>query len=318
MKTKLKLTIVIAALFSLINSINAQTNTTKVNSNIPIEMLFPQGKTKALILSYDDGRTEDRQLVKLLNKYGLKGTFHLNSNKLGTTDYLSKFEIKKLFTKHEVSVHTANHPNLTTLTKIEVVNEVIEDRKELEKLMGYPFRGMAYPFGNNNDFVVEIIKDLGIEYARTVDDTYAFKIPENFLKWHPTIHQFAKAYWEPNNSENDKKELAVFYQLINDFINTKELALFEIWGHSWEMGNNKVKWEETEKFFKLLANNPAIYYTTQIDLVDYINAFRNLKFSVQKNIVYNQSAITVCFKKNGKVFHIPSGKTIYLTNVLSK
>ena len=308
-------TITTALVFFLsINLAVAQTDTTIAKTGDPIEMLFSQGKTKALILSYDDGRTEDRQLVKLMNKYGLIGTFHLNSNKLGTSGYVNRAEIKQLYTGHEVSVHSANHPNLTTLSKFDVVYEVVEDRKALEKLMGYPVRGMAYPFGNNNAFVIDAIKGLGIEYARTVDDSYGFKIPENFLQWHPTVHQFAKAYWKPNDPENDKKELDRYYQLINDFINTKELALLDIWGHSWEMGNNQSHWDETEKFFKLLANNSAIHYTTQIDLVDYINAFRNLKFSVEKSMVTNPSALTIFFKKNGKTYSVLPGKTIFLSN----
>jgi peptidoglycan/xylan/chitin deacetylase (PgdA/CDA1 family) len=310
----MKVIISIFALLLSISTTEAQTDTAIAQSGYPIEMLFPQGKTKALILSYDDGRTEDRQLVQLMNKYGLIGTFHLNSNKLGTAGYLTKAEIKQLFTGHEVSVHSANHPSLSRLSKIDVVYEVVEDRKELERLMGYPVRGMAYPFGNNNEFVIEAIQGLGIEYARTVDDTYAFSIPENFLKWHPTVHQFAKAYWEPNNPENDKKELARFYQLIHDFNSTKELALFDIWGHSWEMGNNPDKWDETEKFFNLLANNPDIYYTTQIGLVDYISAFRNLKFSVEKNRVVNQSSWTIFFKKNGKSYSVLPGETATLSN----
>jgi peptidoglycan/xylan/chitin deacetylase (PgdA/CDA1 family) len=287
----------------------AQTNPALAKSGIPIEMLFPGGKTKALILSYDDGRTDDRKLVKLLNDYNLIGTFHLNSNKLGTTDYLTKAEIKDLFKGHEVSVHSANHPNLTTLSKVDIVYEIAEDRKELERLIGFPVRGMAYPFGNNNDVVIDAISGLGIEYARTVDDTYNFKIPENFLKWHPSVHQFAKAYWEPNNPENDKKELNIFYKLITDFITTKELALLDVWGHSWEY---QTRWDEVDKFFKMIANNNDICYTTQIAVVDYINAFRNLKFSVDKSMVTNLSSIAITIKKNGTIYEIKGGSTLTL------
>jgi peptidoglycan/xylan/chitin deacetylase (PgdA/CDA1 family) len=293
----------------------AQTNSEIAKSAIKIEMLFPEGKNKALILSYDDGAKQDRKLVELMNKYQLIGTFHLNSNKLSTNnyfDYLNKEEIKDLYKGHEVSVHSANHPNLSDISKIDVIYEILEDRKELERLMGYPVRGMAYPFGNTNDEVVATIKGLGIEYARTVDNTYNFKIPENFLKWHPTMHQFCKAYWEHNQPEKDKKEIALFYKTIDAFLQTKELAVMDIWGHSWEMGTDKKKWDETEKFFKLLANNQAIYYTSQIDLVDYINAFRNLKFSVDKNNVTNPSAINVCIKINTKVFNVLAGTSMKL------
>ncbi len=293
----------------------AQTNPEIAKSAVRIEMLFPESKTKALILSYDDGAIQDRQLVKLMNKYHLVGTFHLNSNKLGTNiyfDYLNKDEVKDLYNGHEVSVHTANHPNLPDISKIDVIYEILEDRKELERLMGYPVRGMAYPFGNTNDTVIEAITGLGIEYARTVGDSYNFEIPKDFLRWYPTMHQFAKAYWEPNQPEKDKKELEIFYKVIDDFLQTKELAVLDIWGHSWEMGTDQKKWDETEKFFKILANNQTIFYTKQIDLVDYINAFRNLKFSVDKSIVMNTSAINVTIKMNNKIYNVMAGTSINL------
>ncbi len=311
---KLKLTIATVCTVLSLTAALAQTDPTIAKSGIPIEMLFPQGKSKALILSYDDGPVQDRQMVALMNKYKLIGTFHLNSNKLGTQNYLTKAEIKSLFAGHEVSVHTANHPSLSTLSKMDVVYEVVEDRKELERLVEYPVRGMAYPFGNNNEAVVDAINGLGIEYARTVDDTYHFRIPEKFLQWHPTVHQFAKAYFVEGKPDNDKKELERFYQVIDDFLSTKELALLDVWGHSWEMGNSTSKWEDTEKFFKRVANNPAIHYSSHIDLIDYIYAFRNLKFSVAKNRVYNPSALTVFFRIAGKSYSIEPGKMMDVSN----
>ncbi|PDS22633.1 polysaccharide deacetylase family protein [Flavobacterium branchiophilum] len=293
----------------------AQTKPEIAKSAIKIEMLFPEGKSKALILSYDDGAKQDRQLVQLMNKYHLIGTFHLNSNKLSTNsyfDYLNKEEIKELYKGHEVSVHTANHPNLPDMNTIDIIYEIVDDRRELERLVGYPVRGMAYPFGNTNDAVIDAINGLGIEYARTVGDTYNFEIPLDFLRWHPTIHQFAKAYWEPNQPEKDTKELDFFQKILNNFLQTKELALLDIWGHSWEMGTDQNKWEETEKFFKLLANNDDIYYTKQIDLVDYIKAFRNLKFGVNKNVVYNSSSTNVTCKINNRIYSIPAGANLFL------
>jgi peptidoglycan/xylan/chitin deacetylase (PgdA/CDA1 family) len=262
-----------------------------------------------LILSFDDGMVADRKLVKLMNDYGLIGTFHLNSNKLGTKDYLTKEEIRNVYIGHEVSCHTANHPNLTSLSKIDVIYEVLEDRKELERFTAYPVRGMSYPFGNTNDFVIDAITGLGIEYARTVGDTYNFSLPTDFLKWQPTIHLFGKTNYIPNDSINDKKELQTFYQLTNDFLKANSFALFYIWGHSWEYDGPGNKWAEVEKFFRMVSKNPDIYYTTQIELVDYINAFKNLKFSVDKSMVTNLSSINVFVKINGKVFTIEAGST---------
>ena len=309
MRSESRLIIVILAFITVINSANAQTNTALEKSSIPVEMLFPQGKSKALILSFDDGNVADRHLVKLMNEYGLVGTFHLNSNKLGTKDYLTKEEVKNLYKGHEVSSHTTNHPSLTSLSKIDVIYEVLEDRKELERLMGYPVRGMSYPFGNTNDFVIEAISGLGIEYARTVGDTYNLSIPADFLKWQPTIHLFGKTNYIPNDTANDRRELGQFYQLTTDFLKANSLALFYVWGHSWEYEGPGNKWAEVEKFFKMVSKNPDIYYTTQIGLVDYINAFKNLKFSVDKTLVTNLSSINVFIKMKGKAFNIEAGST---------
>ena len=315
MKSETRLIIVILALVTVINYGNAQTNAAiaskngVISSREKVEMLFPGGKTKALILSFDDGMVADRRLVRLMNEYGLIGTFHLNSNKLGTKDYLTKEEIKVVYKGHEVSAHTANHPNLPDISREEVLYEVGEDRRELERLSGNLVRGMAYPFGNYNDSVIELIHSLGIEYARTVKDTYTFGIPNEFLKWHPTIHQFGKAYFTPDNPENDKKELAGFYQVVNHFLKTDSLALLDVWGHSWENDGAGDRWTEMEKFFKMVSRNPEIYYTTQIGLVDYINAFKNLKFSVDKSFVTNLSSINVFIKMKGEAFNIEPGST---------
>jgi peptidoglycan/xylan/chitin deacetylase (PgdA/CDA1 family) len=302
-------------LFLITGTSFSQINPEIAKSAVNIEMLFPEGKSKALILSYDDGAMQDRKLVELMNKYNLIGTFHLNSNKLGSNkdfNYLKKEEIKDLYKGHEVSVHSANHPNLVVLSKIDIISEILDDRKELERLVGYPVRGMAYPFGNTDDKVIEAINGLGIEYARTVGDSYNFEIPKDFLRWFPTMHQFAKAYWEPNQPEKDKQELELFYKKIDDFLQTKELAVLDIWGHSWEFGTDQNKWNEGEKFFKLLANNKSIYYAKQIDLVDYINAYRNLKFSVNKTSVTNNSKFDIYIKINSVVFNVLADSTMIL------
>ena len=105
-------------------------------------------------------------------------------------------EVKDLYTGHEVSAHTVNHPGLPDLSADEIRKEVLEDRRNLEELVGYPVRGMSYPFGPYNQKVIDTIRSLGIEYARTIQDTHTFGIPDDFLAWHPTMHQFGEAYYD--------------------------------------------------------------------------------------------------------------------------
>ena len=53
-----------------------------------IRKLYPGGKPKAFSITYDDGVLQDIPLVSLLNRYGLKGTFNLNSGGFSKPDML--------------------------------------------------------------------------------------------------------------------------------------------------------------------------------------------------------------------------------------
>jgi peptidoglycan-N-acetylglucosamine deacetylase len=277
-----------------------------------IAMLFPGGKPKALVLSYDDGRPSDRRLVQLLNRYGLRGTFHLNSGKLGTTDYLTREEVRDLYRGHEVSVHTVDHPNLPDLPRDSVIREVRDDRRELERLTGAPVRGMAYPFGNTDDAVITAIRGLGIEYARTVADTRGFGIPADFLAWHPTIHQFGRAFFTPDEPDRDRQEMAGFFRLVDGFLRSDTLAVMVVWGHSWEYDGPGDRWAETERFFRRVAGRSDVSSMTFIGLVDYLHAFRDLRFSADGISVTNPSATDVDLRVGGRVVRVAAGSTTAL------
>ena len=140
-----------------------------------------QKKLKAVTFSCDDGTTQDIRLIELLNKYGLKCTFNLNSELLSQNTILIRNnmriahykihaeDVKYIYEGHEIAVHTLTHPNLTTLEKNEVIRQVEADRLKLSELAGYEIVGMAYPCGgiNNDDRVAEIIKNhTGVKYSR--------------------------------------------------------------------------------------------------------------------------------------------------------
>jgi len=41
---------------------------------------FPDGKDRAVTLSYDDGVKQDQRIIALLKSHGMKGTFNINGN----------------------------------------------------------------------------------------------------------------------------------------------------------------------------------------------------------------------------------------------
>jgi peptidoglycan/xylan/chitin deacetylase (PgdA/CDA1 family) len=150
--------------------------------------LLPGGKRKALTLSYDDGTLHDRRLVEILNRYGVRGTFHLNSGALGRETHLRKDEIATLFAGHEVAGHSATHPFLTDVPDDIIAGQIVEDRLKLEALVGHPVKGFSYPYGAFDDRVVQSLRQLGIVYARTTASHGRFTLPSDPLRWAPTCH----------------------------------------------------------------------------------------------------------------------------------
>ena len=114
---------------------------------------FPEGKHKVLTMSYDDGRVEDRRLVSIFNQYGIKGTFHINAGL--SADRIPISECSSLYRGHEVSCHTYLHPTIARCPIEQVIQQILEDRRVLEKATGYPVRGLYYP---NGSFSEEIVK----------------------------------------------------------------------------------------------------------------------------------------------------------------
>jgi peptidoglycan/xylan/chitin deacetylase (PgdA/CDA1 family) len=260
-----------------------------------IYFCYPHGKHKALTVSYDDARTSDRRLVEIFNKYGIRGTFHINGGKFGIDGRIDISETKALYENHEISCHTLNHPTIARCPKELIIQQIMEDRKVLESIAGYPVRGMSYPNGSYDNELVSMLPHLGIEYARIVGDSHNFELPENFLKWKATCHH-------KNGLINHA----------NDFIalkKTQYMYLFYVWGHSYEFDNDN-NWELIEEFSKLTGGKEDIWYATNIEIVDNFNALKQLRFTAAMDIVFNPTAYPVWISVNGNTVEIGPGKTI--------
>lgn len=256
---------------------------------------FPQGVTKALTLSYDDGRVHDRRLVQILNEYGLKGTFHLNSGFFGKEGYITAEEVATLFEGHEVSAHTIDHPFLEQSPMDQVVREIANDREALESLVGYPVRGMSYPFGSYSDQVIHALPTLGIEYARTTGSHGGFHMPSDFLRWHPTCHHKQMLEQADNFLQLEQRHT--------------RLALLYVWGHSYEFENDN-NWEMLEQFGEKVQGRLDIWYATNAEIIAYKQALDRLRFSANCQIIQNPSAISVWISAEGEIVEIPAGQTV--------
>ena len=130
-----------------------------------VYICFPEGKAKALTMSYDDGKIQDERLIGIFNKYGIKGTFNLNYGLMEREQEPPRIpgsRVAELYKGHEVATHTMTHPTIERCPLTEVAGEILEDRKGLEELTGQLVRGHAYPNGSYSDDIKHRFRHLGI------------------------------------------------------------------------------------------------------------------------------------------------------------
>lgn len=230
------------------------------------------GKMKALTFSYDDGVGQDKRLIEIFNKYGLRGTFNLNSGRLGIKENKSPIcgvmvdrptacpeDVKYVYEGHEVAAHTITHPLLPSIEDDnEIIRQVEEDRLRLSELCGYEVIGMAYPCGgqNHDDRVAKLIENkTGVKYCRTIISNYSFEPQQDLYKFKPTVYHF---------SEFDK-----MVELGEKFLEMKAETpqIFYVWGHAYEFDIRPSDWERIEEFCKMMSGHDDIFYGTNKEVL---------------------------------------------------
>ncbi len=261
--------------------------------------LFPEGKQAALTMSYDDGCSYDKRLVEIFNQNGIRGTFHLNSVHLSDTDgsHVTAEEVRELYKGHEVSCHTFTHPFPSVTPDSVLINEILEDRRALEKACGYTVRGMSYPYGDCSAHAITLFRACGMQYSRTVGATGGFGLPEDFMRWNPTCHH--------NGGDLNK----LFDALLANSARQPRHQVMYVWGHSYEFDREN-NWGLMESFCAHAAGHTEVWYATNIEIYDYICASRSLMVGVDGYTVYNPSSIPVWVTADGQPTKLLPGENI--------
>ena len=272
-------------------------------------MRYPGGRAKAVTFSYDDGILSDKRLAELFDKYGMKATFNFTCKFRFTDEELQSIFLSK---GHEIAVHGANHRPNGNQRPIEGIRDVLDCRLELEKRCGRIIRGMAYPdsgitlFGNFGSYeqVKNYLTELEIVYSRTLaGDNDSFALPNDFHAWMPSAHH------------DNPKIMEYIEKFLNLDLSEKAYhakrhpRLFYIWGHSFEL-DNKDNWEHMEEICQKLSGNSEIWYATNIEIYDYVEAYKRLVYSADGTLVYNPSLFSVWIDVDKKLFEIRPGETV--------
>jgi hypothetical protein len=139
------------------------------------------GPAKPVAITFDDGFSDQLRALELLKKYNMKATFYIivggdlsnwcigvERNNLSCGDsYMNWQEIINLQRSGlvEIGSHTINHLSLPNQTLAVQRDEIIKSKKILEDKLGVSVTSFAYPYGNYNDSLVNIVKEAGYTNA---------------------------------------------------------------------------------------------------------------------------------------------------------
>lgn len=274
-----------------------------MNGYYELFLRYPEFKTRAVTLSFDDGSGHDRKMVEILNKYGIKCTFNLCAGTVKENEYKVQFnEFAELYKGHEIASHTFSHPHLDTLDLGGIAYQIVKDREKLEDVTNKIIDGFAYPFGlKETDGMVDAIKKCGIKYARTTRATYNFELPTDFFRWNPTCWQ----------ADNKLYELAERFFMPDDIKHPWRIKplLFYIWGHSFEYSDN---WQNLEKICETVGRKENVWYATNMEIIDYLSAFKSLRRSANGKYIYNPTDTDIYVVVNDKKVILKKGETTVL------
>jgi hypothetical protein len=262
-------------------------------------MRFKDGREKALTLSYDDGVDQDKRLVEILDRYGIKGTFNLNSELMqtrfawdhpsgATIRRLGVEDVKNLYDGHEIGSHTLTHPYMSGLDHEERLRQMGEDKRNLETLFGREVAGFALPFRYYDEDIAKIAVDCGFEYARISEFSLSYAPEMDWFHWKTGVYHIMP-------------ELKSFVQ--GFLVTEQELAVCQIVGHSYDLDTENL-WDTLEDICAAVSNRADIWKCTNLELVRYLKAMEHAE--ITPNAVTNHSSMDLWFCVDGEIVVIHS------------
>jgi len=170
---------------------------------------------RPVVITFDDGyRCLHEHALSALVEHGFTATIFVVAGGVGRANYweVTAGEVEEPMLGWEeigemqraglaFGSHTLNHPHLTALPTAEAKREITDSKKLLEDTLGEPCRSFAYPYGDWNRAVRELVAEAGYEAACTTvraaarpgDDPLA--LPRLNIRRYNVTPRFAHKLW---------------------------------------------------------------------------------------------------------------------------
>jgi peptidoglycan/xylan/chitin deacetylase (PgdA/CDA1 family) len=148
---------------------------------------------KRVVLTFDDGYCDFRtDAVPILSRYDFSVTMFLVAERIGQTalwdekfgdcaPLMSWEEIKSLPREIEFGAHSCVHQKMTEMASKDLESDTVKARKILEKNLGVLIPTLAYPYGDQNESVRQVVGEAGTKAAVTTESGVS-KLGDDLLR----------------------------------------------------------------------------------------------------------------------------------------
>ena len=160
---------------------------------------------KPILVTFDDAYADTADhALPILRKYGFSAAVFVVTERLAATNTWDEVQgcgTLQLMTGEQIQywarqgiefgAHSRTHPHLSKLPASELAAEVVGSKDDLTALLGYPPVSFAYPYGEYNDAVCDLVRG-NFDLAFSVEEGL------NYLSGDP--HLLRRAYVGPGDS----------------------------------------------------------------------------------------------------------------------
>jgi peptidoglycan/xylan/chitin deacetylase (PgdA/CDA1 family) len=149
---------------------------------------------KRVLLTFDDGYSDFlSEAVPILRRHNFSATMFLVAERIGQTalwdasfgdcaPLMSWEEIKSVQAIGiEFGAHTCTHRKMTEMGSAELAEDTRRTRAILEEGLGVPVPTLAYPWGEQNELVRQVVREAGTRAAVTTEPGIS-KLGEDLLR----------------------------------------------------------------------------------------------------------------------------------------
>ena len=155
---------------------------------------------KPVALTFDDGWACCYTTVfPILRQHEMVATFFVYPAGIGSPGYLTWDNLREMQAAGmDVQAHSVTHPNLKAIAASDALREITRCREQIGEQLGEEPEVFAYPFGEYDAKLMEMVKSAGYlgafstDPGTTFDDAGVYKLPRVLVTYTDPIETFAK------------------------------------------------------------------------------------------------------------------------------